>query len=655
MGDHIVTSPSGQQFKVTAPDSATPDQILSYAQQQGASFQLPKTETDTTVEIGRGLATGLRQGAENLVGLPGDVESAIGSGVNAVASDLGGKTAEMPQHLPTSKDIGKLTTKYVGDYYQPQTPEGKLGRAAGEGIAGSVVGPGGMFSKLTMGALSGVGSELAGQQLEGSPYEIPARIGGGIVGGGASMLTGKGIEAGRNIVAAKSAAGEIKQILGVPQMKASSVNRVAKSFGDDAATPQGAKSVQDALGHEETMVMDLGRQLQGRAEQMALHPGKAQNTVLDAVEGRTGQFGSEAARRAKETLDQHLGPSQDVVALKNKVHDIIEQHATPAYEKVMAKHPVLEVPFEISGRPAVASAMKNAEMLARNYGENVGGNGVTALPSLKYWDYVKKDMDRRINGMIRTGVDDISSAEKADLGGLLNAKGALVGYLDKVTNGEYANARKIASTKPELDDALELGRSIFNSKLLPEEVSAHIADLSLPAQAMAQVGARREIERAIGQVRNEGAKARSFLDTNNNLQKIESLFGPDAAKAIEARVAAENHFQNTTETVARNSRTAVRQELAKDTANPGFGDYHTTLTGIATAPVKSGLAYALEHGMENTRSGISDILTAKGKDIPLVVEQLLKYNAKKESNAMTPGGQQVQALIRSLIAERASR
>lgn len=650
MGDHIVTSPTGQQFTVTAPDGATNEEILAYAK-QNSSFRPDKTMLDTTTEIGRGLGTGLRQGSENLAGIPGDVEAAIGSGL----TQFGGKDVGYPQNFPTSADIGNLTSKVIGGYYQPTTPEGKIGRSVGEGIAGAVAGPGGMPAKLAQGALSGFGSELGAEQFAGTPYETPARIIGGIAGGAGALGLSKGIEAGRNVLAAKSAAQNIQNILGVPQIKAAAVNRVAKSLGHDEVTAQGAKSIQDALGHDEAMVMDLGRQLQGRAEQMALYPGKAQNTVLDAVEGRTGQFGSEAARRARETLDQHLGPSQDVVALKNQVHDIVQQYATPAYEKVMAAHPVVEVPFEIAGRPAIASAMKNAETLARNYGENLGGNGVTALPSLKYWDYVKKDLDRRINGVMRTGVDDISSAEKADLGGLMSAKRSLVGYLDRVTNGEYANARKIAATKPELDEAMEFGRSIFNSKLLPEEVSAHIADLSLPAQAMAQVGARREIERAISQVRNEGAKARNFLDTNNNLQKIESLFGPDAAQAIEARVAAENHFQNATETIARNSRTAVRQELAKDTADPNFGDYHTTLTGIATAPIKSGMAFALEHGMANTRSGISDILTAKGDKLPLVVEQLLNYNAKKASNTGTSAGAQAQALIRALVSERASR
>jgi hypothetical protein len=322
----------------------------------------------------------------------------------------------------------------------------------------------------------------------------------------------------------------------------------------------------------------------------------------------------------------------------------------------MGKYPVVNVPAEITERPAVASAMKNANTLARNYGEKLAaGEGETIQPSLRYWDYVKKGLDQRINGMMRSGMDDLSSAEKADLGGLLSAKKSLVDYLDGVTKGEYANTRAIAATKPELHEAMDFGRSIFNSKLLPEEVRAHIGDLSLPAQAMAQAGARRELERILDSVRNDGAKARNFLDTNNNLAKISDLFGPQAAKAIENRVAAENTFQSATENILRNSRTVKRQELAKDTATPSPTDYHITAYGALTGLPRAGLAYALEHGMANTRSGMSDILTAKGQQLPPIVEQLLKYNAARAKNAATPLGVQSKALIRALMGEQLGR
>jgi hypothetical protein len=295
--------------------------------------------------------------------------------------------------------------------------------------------------------------------------------------------------------------------------------------------------------------------------------------------------------------------------------------------------------------------MKQAEGVAANYGEKVS----SSVPDLRYWDYVKKSLDRRINGMMRTGMDDLQSFDKADLGGLLNAKNALVSHLDTVTNGEYAAARRIAASKPELDEAADFGRSIIGSKALPEEVKAHFDDLSVPAQKMAQVAMRRQIEQDISNVRNSGGKGRSLLNTTNNLTKIEDVFGVNAARAIENRILAEDTFQEATTKVANQSRTAVRTQLAKDTADSSLGDFRTTATGIVTAPVTAGVGYALKHGMGKTREGISDVLAAKGQQISPIVQALLDYNKARAAHAGTPTGVQAKALIRALMGEQLGR
>lgn len=61
MSEHIVTSPDGQKFKVNAPDGATQEQIIAFAQQQMASRATPKAsesvkqDAPTRLErVGRG-------------------------------------------------------------------------------------------------------------------------------------------------------------------------------------------------------------------------------------------------------------------------------------------------------------------------------------------------------------------------------------------------------------------------------------------------------------------------------------------------------------------------------------------------------------------------------------------------------------------------
>ncbi len=643
-----------------------PDMKTAYEEAKSRGL-LGASSAPVGQDIVSSIAAAPRKVAEGLIGLPGTMRQGVGAAMDYLT---GTPVDATPKYniLPTPQDIQAQTSKAIGPSYQPQTTPGKYAGMFTEGAVGALAGPGSIMSKLLIGGASGLGSEAAQQYAPDHP--IIAGLLGGVGGGAAAIAGGKGLQAVRNYASAKSAGSEIGDILGTQPPPPGAVRRVAKSAADDQLTVPGAVATQAALGSNDAMVMDLGRQLQGRAEQMAVQPGAAQNMVLNAVEGRTGQYGSGTAERVAKTLDSNLGPSQDVVQLIDRVNALVQKEAGPAYKSVMDANPHVDVPAEITSRPVIQTAMSRAENLAKNYGDPLkpttqtqtvlSGPGYhiaedVAQPppqSLKYWDYVKKSLDQRINTMMRSGIDDLSSAEKSDLGGLINAKQALVSHLDAKTGGKYAEARAIASTKPELHEALDFGRSIFNSKLLPEEVSAQITDMSLPAREMAKVGARRELERVLGNVRNEGAKARAFLDTNNNSAKISALFGPDAAEAISNRVAAENTFQQATENIARNSRTAVRQELAKDTANPLPGDYHATLTGYIGAPIKSGLAYALQHGMENTRSGISNILTAKEQQLPAVVEQLLGYNKARAAHQTAPTSQQLKTLARALMSQQ---
>lgn len=562
---------------------------------------------------------------------------------------------DLGKYLPgfrSSDELQKNVESVTGPFYKPKTTEGGYAQSVTENTAGALIGPGGLPMKIAQGVGSGLGSEFLANKFKDSIYEPWMRLIGGVVGGAGASGGGATVTALQNRGAASRAGQEIGDILGTGKVNAGAVNRVAGSVAEDALDPSSVMNTQSRLGSE-AMGMDLGRQMQGRAEAIATQPGVAQNKVLDAVQNRVGEFGSGTRARVNSTLDTHLGPSRDVVQLRDDIHQIIDQHAAPAYKQVMEKYPVIadETLQNLAQRPAIAEAMSRARNLAANYGEQIEGG----QPSLKYWDYVKKGLDQRINTMMRSGMDDLSSAQKADLGGLMSARTALRDHLDKVTGGEYAGARRIAATKPELDEAFKFGQSMFNTKLLPEEIAAHINDLSIPAQAMAQAAARREIERVLDSARNDGAKARAFLDTNNNKAKIENLFGENAAAALENRIGAENTFQTAAHNVADNSRTAVRQELRKDTADPSQANYAPTVLGALKAVPAAGLNYIRQQGMRDTREGVANILTAKGQQLDPVIDQLLNYNNYRKAHAGSPPPQQIEALIRALVAGGVAR
>jgi hypothetical protein len=255
--------------------------------------------------------------------------------------------------------------------------------------------------------------------------------------------------------------------------------------------------------------------------------------------------------------------------------------------------------------------------------------------------------------MMRSGTDDLSSAQKADLGGLLSAKNALVDHLDNLTGGEYAQVRRLAATKPALQDAVAFGRGIFNSNLLPEEVAAHVKSLSIPEQRMVEIGARREIENRVGAPGDEGRKLRSLLSSTNNRQKLTGLLGSRASDDIQRAVSAADQFQQISNTI-HNSRTATRIAGMNDTNSPVFNQNPTVL-GAAAALPRMGLNYVLEQGMAGTRQDIARALTAKGNQISPIVEALTNYNSKRAANAATPMNHQAQLLIRALMSGSAGQ
>jgi hypothetical protein len=671
---------------VSAPDGSTVDfpdgtdaGVIHGAMMQhfGDAAPKPMGAAETAWDATKQLGVGAVHGVTGLLGLPGDAKSAINSGIDWLATKAGADPEQLAAShaqldkssiLPTSHSLTDKVEGVTGPLPEPDTTAGKYAHTIGSFAPMALAGPESAVANVgKLAVLPGAASEYLGEKTQGTWMEPIARIigalGGGLAGAGAS----KAGEVLANRSAAKAAAGELGDV------PPGAVNRVAKSFEADKLAPADVAAKSSDLGPE-AMMLDMGRQMGGRAEAVASQPGAGQNTVLDAVEGRTGTFGAGTAGRVSDTLDRVMGPSPDIVAAKNNINAVVDAHAKPLYSAVMDAHPVVNVPDSITGRPAVAQAMKDAVSLAKNHGEQLVSPTETqtilkgpgyhiaddvaapAQTSLSYWDYVKKSLDSRINGMLKTGgIQDLNSADKADLGGLISAKQALVSHLDNVTGGAYAVARKAAATKFEVNDAIDLGRSSLNTKLLPEELADQMSGMSLPEQAGVKLGMRREVDRIMDTARNDGAAARRLLDTNQNSQKIANVFGQPAADAIDKRIAAETQFQDATNKIASNSRTAVRSQLVKDTESPSVSaPPMANLTGIGLAGLRKGAQFLSDQGMDRTRQGIANLVTRQGPAMSNLARVLSNYNQARVMNAATPFGRQAKSLASVIAAQQPS-
>lgn len=137
-------------------------------------------------DIVKSAGGGLRAGAEQLVGLPGDLRSLAadaggylgGEGVKNAINDAPGLNM-----LPTYQDINQVTDKLIGEDYQPQTTTGKFANTIASFAPAALAGPGGLAQKAKMALYPGLASEAAGQATEGTELEPYARVGGAILGG----------------------------------------------------------------------------------------------------------------------------------------------------------------------------------------------------------------------------------------------------------------------------------------------------------------------------------------------------------------------------------------------------------------------------------------------------------------------------------------
>lgn len=676
-----------QPTPVAAPQPVADPDVLARFQASQSGAPQPVTDPDVLSrfhasqpsvlgDVAKQAVVGPTLGLTGLIGLPGDAKAAVNNVLDWLAEKAGAdpeKIAAARAHLdqssilPTSQGLNQKIEQVTGPLPEAQSTPGKYVRTIGEFAPAAIAaGPESALANAgKLAVLPGAASEYLGEKVQGTWLEPIARMVGALGGGAAGGLVSKGGEMLANRGAATQAAADLG---GVPT---GAVNRVAQSYAADKLTPADVQARAADLGPE-AMMLDMGRQMAGRAEAVASQPGAGQNTVLDAVEGRTGQFGSGTAARVKDTLDQTMGPSPDVVAATKAINDVVDKHAQPLYQAVMDAHPVVNVPDSITSRPAVAQAMKDAVSLAKNHGEQLVSPTETktilqgpgyhiaddvsapAQTSLGYWDYVKKSMDARINGMLKTGgIQDLNSADKADLGGLMAAKQALVNHLDNVTGGAYAVARKASATKFQVNDAIDLGRSALNTTLLPEELADQMTGMSLPEQAGVKLGMRREVDRIIDTARNDGAAARRVLDTNQNSQKIANVFGQPAADAIDQRIAAETQFQDMTNKISANSRTAVRSQLVKDTESPSVSaPPMANLGGIALSGLRRGAQYLSDQGMDRTRQGIANLVTRQGPGMTDLAQVLSRYNASRAANAMTPVPQQARSLAAVIAAQQ---
>lgn len=148
-------------------------------QRLGVTQAEPQQEVSTAMDVAKSLGSGAVRGAIALAETP-ELLGRLGvRGYEEAKQLLGG---EVEQETPIFDTVTGRTLRgaTTADDYQPQTTYGKYAGTVGEFLPAAVGGPVGLLRRGAAAAAAGLGSEAAGQAVEGTALEPYARIVGAI-------------------------------------------------------------------------------------------------------------------------------------------------------------------------------------------------------------------------------------------------------------------------------------------------------------------------------------------------------------------------------------------------------------------------------------------------------------------------------------------
>lgn len=309
MPEFEVTSPDGQKFRVNAPDGATQEEALAFAQSQHAKSAGPPSTPAVALNALPKAAAGF---VDQFTNAPTRLHNLTKAAYGAAAYALGYKDVGDSVTMSEEPDFAHRALSSVGAISpdrEPQTPGQRLVDAAVQGgatfLASPAAGVKQIMKNVALGATSGTAGEVT-KEVSGSPTAAIA----------VSMLTplavrhaisgiGKGTT---NEVVGETIKDGMDAGYVVPpsSIKPVLVRDKIESFGGKAAVKQEA-----ALRNQE-VTNDLAARAVNLPKGTALTPGK-----LDEVREKAGAVYGEAAQ---------LRPTPDMPWFK-RYHDtdIVEQ------------------------------------------------------------------------------------------------------------------------------------------------------------------------------------------------------------------------------------------------------------------------------------------------------------------------------------------
>jgi hypothetical protein len=175
-------------------------------------------------------------------------------------------------------------------------------------------------------------------------------------------------------------------------------------------------------------------------------------------------------------------------------------------------------------------------------------DGSRALPSLQFWDHVKRNLDDQIATLDRAGRKS-AAADARDL------KNQLVAELDSVVPS-YAEARAGAARFFGAQDALEAGDTFISSTMAPAEAAAALKKMSPAEKKLFEEGFVTGLLERISRISDNRNVVSAIYGSPQARQKIGLAVGAEKAKELEGFLRVESLMDRARSAVQGNSTTA---------------------------------------------------------------------------------------------------
>ena len=587
--------------------------------------------------------TGASYARQALASIPG-LENVIGQPVQAGESFSQRYQENLAQQRAiTEQDISQRPVTAIGAQVAGSLA---LPIGGGEAIASKLAG----YTPETIAKMIGTGAVGAGygalygagegdtvsQRLENAET---GAVFGGIAGSAAPVVT----ELGGTLI------GKITDPLkGMLSPEGAASSKIVNALSQDA-TSAGRMAPEDVVAAQAAgqpiVVGDIGGEATRRLARSASNSSpEAAGAMKPELSDRFGEQADRFSDFMKGLFGSDLNNQGTLDAIRDKARSIV----TPAYKAAYAKganglwdedfasliqSPDMSSAISDASRKAATSAVVNKSQIVKNpFVTDEAGNltlgtnadGSKAIPTLEFWDHVKRALDDKVSSAYRAGNNDDAML----LGQLRNA---LRNKLD-LSVPEYADARLGAFQKFQAENALEAGQNFLglsNNMKIGEVKKAFSQMPDAQREIFGQGLASQIAQKAL----NSGERRNivNLFNSPETAEKMQFALGPDRANQIEAFLRRENMMDLLRSKVMANSST---MEQAQD-----LGHQAGSLFGKAVANPAAGALSGAAYEFHD--KGFDPVAMMKGAGVGALAGMFAQYGRYTNGKVMDAVGRKL--------------